>query len=354
MKRFLMTAAMLALVCSSQSLMAQKEEQKNELLDRSGAQAPEAVDSRKSGQSAESETTRSRDSKGRKRAGKAAAVDDVGVATSANTRRPQAVLGVHATASPTIGVYIISLDTFGPAGTAGLLAGDYVLTVDGQAISSPRELSGMVNSHLPGDTVRLGIWRNGERRELEVTLGGEIDSVYRDANYRASDQPDAWLGVLLGPTNDGNGVRVEQLLPDGPADRAGIRPGDILLKKDGERINSIGQLIRDIDAADPGDSVTLQIQRDDQTMTQKVVLGESPDLDLDFDFRASPDQSSDAGFESWSDFGDDVSPTHQFLLDQHRRLAEQNQRIERMLIDLRQEIRELRNELARKDRRASN
>lgn len=361
MKRYLVTASVAALVCSTQLLPAQDRTQDRKSVEQSATQSTDADVRERRNDASRPEASRpdARADQNQNRRdttveGRPEIEGRAEITARGNDRQSRAVLGVHATVSPTVGVHIASLDTFGPAGKAGLLAGDYILTVDGQAVSSPRELSQSVASHRPGDTLSLGIWRNGERRTVEVTLGPERGAMNRDRDRPVSDEPDAWLGVLLGATDDGNGVRLEQILPDGPADKAGLRSGDILKKKDGERINSVGQFIRDIDAAEPGESITLIVQRGNETMTQQVALGENPDFDFDFGFRG-PDYPAGNEYPndgSWSDYGDEGSPTHEFLLDQHRRLAEQNQRIEKMLIDIRRELRELKDETARTGRAA--
>lgn len=357
MKRFLVTASVAALACSTQLLPAQDRTQDRKPVEPPAKQSTEVQIRERRNDSARPEvappddrTDRNQNRRNNDVEGRAEAT--VETTARANQRQSRAVLGVHAAVSPTVGVHIVSLDTFGPAGTAGLLSGDYILTVDGQSVSSPRELSQTVASHRPGDTLELGIWRNGERRTVEVTLGPERGPMDRDQDRPGADEPDAWLGVLLGATDNGNGVRIEQILPDGPADKAGLRAGDILTKKDGERINSIGQFIRDIDSAEPGESVTLIVERNNETMTQQVVLGESPDFDFDFGFRGPdyPDGNEFPSDESWRDYGDEGSPTHEFLLNQHRRLAEQNERIEKMLIDIRRELREMKNDSARNGR----
>lgn len=357
MKRFLVTASVAALACSTQLLPAQDRTQDRKPVEQPATQKTEAQVRERRNDSDRPEVTRPADRADRNQNRRNTDVEgraEATVETTArrNQRQSRAVLGVHAAVSPTVGVHIVSLDTFGPAGTAGLLSGDYILTVDGQSVSSPRELSQTVASHQPGDTLKLGIWRNGERRTVEVTLEPERGAMDRDRDRPVSNEPDAWLGVLLGATDDGNGVRIEQILPDGPADKAGLRPGDILTKKDGERINSIGQFIRDIDAAEPGESVTLIVDRNNETMTQQVVLGESPDFDFGFRSPDYPDGNEFPNDESWRDYGDEGSPTHEFLLNQHRRLAEQNERIEKMLIDIRRELRELKNGTTRDGRAA--
>lgn len=69
-----------------------------------------------------------------------------------------------------IGVYIQSVENFSPAEKAGLKAGDVIIKADGKDITTMDELTKIKNSHQIGDTITLVVNRNGEEKELSVTL----------------------------------------------------------------------------------------------------------------------------------------------------------------------------------------
>lgn len=69
-----------------------------------------------------------------------------------------------------VGAYVRSVDDFSPAQKAGLQAGDVIVKVDGQSITTMDELNDIKNSHKVGDVLTLTVNRNGEERELKVTL----------------------------------------------------------------------------------------------------------------------------------------------------------------------------------------
>lgn len=69
-----------------------------------------------------------------------------------------------------VGAYVRSVEDFSPAQKAGLQAGDVIIKVDGQSITTMDELNDIKNSHKVGDVLTLTVNRNGEERELKVTL----------------------------------------------------------------------------------------------------------------------------------------------------------------------------------------
>ncbi|WP_342766628.1 S1C family serine protease [Xylanimonas oleitrophica] len=90
------------------------------------------------------------------------------------------------------------------------------------------------------------------------------------------------IGVLLDGSYRGEGVQVsttEQqgraaVTPGGPADAAGIRPGDVILAIDGRPVSRSDELIVAIRAKAPGDAVTLRVRTGDTERDLRVVLDE--------------------------------------------------------------------------------
>lgn len=73
---------------------------------------------------------------------------------------------------------------------------------------------------------------------------------------------------------DANAVAVRRVLPDSPAERAGIRAGDIISDVDGARVGADDSLPCLIGAKKPGAVVTLSVCRAGRKMHVKVTLGE--------------------------------------------------------------------------------
>jgi serine protease Do len=68
------------------------------------------------------------------------------------------------------------------------------------------------------------------------------------------------------------GVFIENVIDDKPADRAGIKSGDIILSVEGSEVNRPNQLQAKVGSYKPGDNIRLQVWRDGREMTFNVIL----------------------------------------------------------------------------------
>lgn len=108
----------------------------------------------------------------------------------------------------------------------------------------------------------------------------------------AADRPSgpAWLGVYTQDLDSelrdaldhpGEGVLVNQVVPDSPADKAGLRQGDIIERLNQRALHSAADLVREVRNAKVGQSVSLQLERDGRPRTVTVTLAARPsDEDL--------------------------------------------------------------------------
>ena len=69
------------------------------------------------------------------------------------------------------GAQVGSVRSGSPAEKAGLKAGDVIVSIDGQTITSADELTAVVAEHQPGDTLKLVVVRSGSRLTVNATLG---------------------------------------------------------------------------------------------------------------------------------------------------------------------------------------
>lgn len=92
----------------------------------------------------------------------------------------------------------------GPAAKAGLERGDVVLQLNGQAVNGPDDLSVRVSQMAPGSVVHLRVFRNGQARDMDVTLGTFPE------NAETTQQG----GQSTGESAAVKGLQVQNLTPD--------------------------------------------------------------------------------------------------------------------------------------------
>jgi putative serine protease PepD len=81
------------------------------------------------------------------------------------------------------------------------------------------------------------------------------------------------IGVTLDQRFQGEGARVQEVSPGGPADGAGLESGDIIVEFDGEAVTDPTGLIVDIRSMQPGDEVSITVQRSGSTQEFTLTLG---------------------------------------------------------------------------------
>jgi putative serine protease PepD len=88
----------------------------------------------------------------------------------------------------------------------------------------------------------------------------------------------AYLGVSTSATTTGSagGALLSDVRPGGPADRAGLAPGDVVTHIDGQRIDDPTDLSTAINEKQPGDRIQLQVQRGGRELTIEVLLANRP------------------------------------------------------------------------------
>ncbi len=174
------------------------------------------------------------------------------------------------------GALVASVEDDGPAAKAGIKAGDVILKFNGQTISSSSELPERVADVKPGTKATLEISRNGATKEIEVKVGElKNDKV---ASAAGSSEGHGRLGLAVRPLSPDErqqvgekGLVVEQA--SGPAARAGIQPGDLVLAVNGTPVKSVAQLRALV--AKSGKTLALLIQRDSGKIFIPVDLGDS-------------------------------------------------------------------------------
>ncbi|OAM27868.1 protease Do [Eikenella longinqua] len=151
----------------------------------------------------------------------------------------------------------------GPADKAGLQPGDIVQSVNGESVKASSDLPVLVGMMTPGTRLTLGIWRNGRREDVQVTLGSgstnTADNAARPGSERKTDNSAGFSSELTGLQLRSHSQGLLVLQASGPAQRAGLRRGDIILMVNRTAVsdeNSFSQALNHADSA-----VALLIQR---------------------------------------------------------------------------------------------
>jgi len=266
------------------------------------------------------------------------------------------------------GVEITMVDQDAPAGKAGLKSQDVILEFNGARVESTETLRRMIHETPPGRTVKLGIMREGQPLALSVTLAERNQYISMapkvkirtplkvprivipkfDVVVRASSRSNGLvvenlthqLGEFFG-VKDGKGVLVRSVEKGSPAEAAGVRAGDVIVKVGNESIGDTGDW-RSAMRRKSG-KVALGIVRDKREQSVSLNLPESKDEDSSYFFEV-PD------FD-WSDFGKEMEELKIELnrlrpeMDRARRQAHAEAR--REVEKARQEMERLRPEMER-------
>jgi len=204
-----------------------------------------------------------------------------------------------------LGAEVTEVIAGSPAEEAGLQVGDLIISVDGEKIGLKAGLADLIQSHEPGDTVRLDVQsaEADESHEVEVVLGENPDvngQAYLGVAYQAgmSNFDFKSEGLPFGELPEGFGseegmphifetpqlpegvesaVIISKVMEDTPAADAGLQPGDLILAVDGDSVSEVEAFVEIMQSHKPGDKVTLTIFRGTEELSIAVTLTEHPD-----------------------------------------------------------------------------
>ena len=173
------------------------------------------------------------------------------------------------------GALVSSVEKGGAADGAGVKSGDVILAVNGVEVADSTELPPRIAALKPGTTARLTVWRAGARRELDVKLGATKDRTV--ASAAGPQHHPGRLGLVVRPLTPDEqrqadvegGAVVEDV--SGPAQQAGIQPGDVVVAVDGRPVSGVEELRKLAEKAKG--QVALLVQRGGERMFVPLELG---------------------------------------------------------------------------------
>jgi serine protease Do len=170
------------------------------------------------------------------------------------------------------GALVNSVERGGPADQAGIEASDVILEFDGKPVVTSSDLPRLVAQTRPGSRVPVRVWRKGTARSIEITVGELVEeraASRRTQPERQSGNMVARLGVTvselsaerLNELSITGGLLVEGV--QGPAQRAGLRRGDIILALNNHDVSSVQQLNQLMSQYERARSVAVLVRRGD-------------------------------------------------------------------------------------------
>ncbi len=300
----------------------------------------------------------------------------------------RAWVGISITENDQGQLEIFAVDKESPAELAGLKVGDVLLTIDGMKIANGAMFVSEIRSRKPGQDVKLGVERDGKTIEVKVKLGEYPESeARRELEMRfprlfpalpmKPDQPEkpgqperapggrfdisslprtpqawpAWakrkyIGVYLESINkdlldffgvkEDNGLLVNQVTKDSPAEKAGLKVGDVIVRADGKKMTSTSDLSAAVQDKKKGDKVKLDIVRDKKSMSLEVEVAEEERPGLSYFFENVPYR------DSLGDYSQELLKQYDKSRDFYEQYTQENQeKLKKMYEEMNKKTQEL-------------
>jgi serine protease Do len=212
------------------------------------------------------------------------------------------------------GVFLERIVPDSPAAKAGLKDNDVITEINGQRVEGAAQFRRMIREIPAGRSVQFTVWRDGKAQSIGVTLGKSEDHGnmwFKTAPRAFSFQlpniempevaplPDMDIGaygVLAGSrprlgidaedvsgqfgayfgAPDGEGVLVREVNSGSPAEKAGVKSGDVITSLNGERIRSLGDLREKLAGKRDEKTVKLGVLRNKSEVSITVELPPPP------------------------------------------------------------------------------
>jgi len=189
------------------------------------------------------------------------------------------------------GVLVIKVSEGEAAEKAGIKKYDVIQYFNGTKMRRPDDLVEAVRENKPGTQVKIKLVRDGKDKELTVTLG-ELKFNAHSFKWKDKDGKEfkffsgrAFLGVHLQDLNKDlaeyfgvkkdEGVLILKVSKDTPAEKAGLKSGDVIVKFNDKKISNAGDITEILADLEKGDKADIRIIRHKKTKTVTAELDET-------------------------------------------------------------------------------
>jgi len=170
----------------------------------------------------------------------------------------------------TNGAIVAQVSSDSPASRAGLKGGDVIVQLDGQKVVNGSGLQVAVSGIAPGNTIVLGIIRDGNSQTVNLKVG----EFHKDGDVASNDESaspkSGKLGLAVADLDQDtrqqlsvpaqvHGVAIQSVRPASPAEDAGLAPGDIILEVNRKPVSSAESFVGDVHANPAGKDLLLLV-----------------------------------------------------------------------------------------------
>ncbi len=259
-------------------------------------------------------------------------------------------------------VEIHDAESDSPAELAGLKEGDILLKINGRPITSASMFVSEIRTSKPGQDIKLEVERAGKATDAKVKLGEypekearrELELRYprlfptrpaEPLKVKPEKAPEApgspgqrlreiwprwekrkYIGVYLEAINkelleyfgvkEGSGLLVTRLTKDGPAEKAGLKVGDVIIRVDGKLVYSVDELSEMIQDRKKADKVKIDLIRNKKALAIEVEIEEEERQEFGWSYSFSP--------EAWGDFSEELARQFEKSREVYEKSAQQS------------------------------
>jgi serine protease Do len=202
------------------------------------------------------------------------------------------------------GAEVKTVDEDGPSAKAGIKEGDVVLQFNNEPVEGVEQFIRMVHETPPGRQVKLTIWRNGTTQTVTVTVGERRGTLLQTPNGSVTIPPippippipqfdiphlqmsgqSQMLGIEGEPLGDEpqlaeyfgvqDGVLVKRVIKNSPAEKAGIKAGDVIIRVEGSKVGTTRDITSQLRSARTKRTVGVAVVRDKKENSLSVTFDE--------------------------------------------------------------------------------